>query len=185
MTDKPAETALPAGSELLIPADAVRQAVARVAVEITAALGGQRPLVLAIMRGSVVFAGHLLPMLPFELDFDYIDATRYGGATRGGEIEWRMDVPVSVRNRLVLIVDDILDEGRTLAAVRDRLLAAGAGQVRIAVFADKMISGRKPIAADFTGVRVPDRYVFGFGMDVQGLWRNLPAVYALKPEKQN
>ncbi len=168
-----------ARAELLVTTAGVRTAVARVADEIAMELRDQRPLLLAVMRGGVVFAGHLLPLLQFPLEFDYIDATRYGGNTRGGELQWRMDVPAAVRGRVVLLIDDILDEGRTLAAVRERLLGQDALRVLIAVFADKTLPQAKPVAADFIGVRVPDRYVFGFGMDVHGLWRNLPAVYAL------
>jgi hypoxanthine phosphoribosyltransferase len=177
--------ALLARAERLLTAEEAAQAVRRVAGEITAVLGGQQPLLLAVMRGGVVFAGQLLPLLPFPLDFDYVDATRYGDATRGGELDWRVDVPATVRDRTVLVIDDILDEGRTLAAIRRRLLEAGAQRVLIAVFADKQLSRVKPVAADFTGVRVPDRYVFGFGMDVHGWWRNLPAVYALHRDGQD
>lgn len=173
-----------ARSEQLLAPDAVRQAVARVADEITAVLCEERPLLLAVMRGGVVFAGQLLPLLRFPLDFDYVDATRYGEATRGGELNWRMDVPATVRDRTVLVVDDILDAGHTLAAIRHRLLEAGVRRVLIAVFADKQLSRPKPVVADFVGVKVPDRYVFGFGMDVRGLWRNLPAVYALSRDDQ-
>jgi len=177
--------ALLARAEQLLAPDEVDRAVARVAGAITATLGQQQPLLLAVMRGSVVFAGHLLPLLQFPLDFDYVDATRYGEATRGSELEWRVDVPAAVRGRMVLIVDDILDEGHTLAAIRRRLLDAGARQVLIAVFADKRLNRAKPVAADFIGVEVPDRYVFGFGMDVGGWWRNLPAVYALRQDERD
>lgn len=180
-----AARALLARAEQLLAPDAVEQAVARVAGEITAALGEEQPLLLAVMRGGVVFAGQLLLLLRFPLDFDYVDVTRYGDATRGGELDWRVDVPAAVRDRTVLVVDDILDEGHTLAAVRRRLLEAGARRVLIAVFADKQLPRPKPVAADFTGVQVPDRYVFGFGMDVRGLWRNLPAVYALHQDEQD
>jgi hypoxanthine phosphoribosyltransferase len=173
---------LPPGAELIIAPGEVRAALDRVSREITAVLADRRPLVLAVMRGGVVFAGQLLPMLPFQLDFDYVDATRYGDATRGGELQWRVDVPASVRGRVVLVLDDILDEGRTLAAIRGRLLAAGALQVLVAVFADKRLPRPKPVTADFAGVSVPDRYLFGFGMDVRGEWRNLPAVYALRED---
>jgi len=79
----------------------------------------------------------------------------------------------------VLVLDDILDEGHTLAAIRDKLIAAGATRFLSAVFADKAIGRDKPIRADYVGLTVPDRYVFGYGMDVKGAWRNLPAVYAL------
>lgn len=175
---------LPEGAEQLVSPDEVRQALLRVAGEAAALLAGRRPLVLAVMRGGVVFAGQLLPLLPFLLDFDYVDATRYGTETRGGELRWRVDVPSSARGRVVLLVDDILDEGHTLAAIRERLLAAGALEVRIAVFADKQLPRKKPLAADFVGVQVPDRYVFGYGMDLRGAWRNLPAIYALPPGKR-
>jgi len=80
----------------------------------------------------------------------------------------------------VLVVDDILDEGITLAAIHKTLLQMGAQEVFSAVFADKEIGRDKPVKADFVGVKVPNRYVFGFGMDAYGLWRNLPAIYALK-----
>ena len=167
-------------AERLCPAPVVSAAVARVAREITAQLGASFPLVLAVMRGSVIFAGQLLPQLDFPLEFDYLDVTRYGDATRGGEISWRITPGLAVAGRVVLVLDDILDEGRTLAAVRERLLEAGAASVYCAVFADKDLGRAKPVTADFVGVRLPDRYVFGFGMDVSGVWRNLPEVYALK-----
>lgn len=177
--------ALLARSEQLLAPEVVGQAVVRIAGEITAVLGDERPILLAVMRGAVVFAGQLLPLLRFPLDFDYLDATRYGSATRGGELDWRVDVPAGVKDRTVLVVDDILDEGHTLAAIRHRLLDAGARRVLIAVFADKQLPKVKPITADFVGTPVPDRYVFGFGMDVRGLWRNLPAVYALPRDEQD
>jgi hypoxanthine phosphoribosyltransferase len=181
------ERSLPERSELLVSADAVNAAVRRIAVEISAVLGEnqQRPLVLVVMRGGLVFAGQLLPQLRFPLDLDYVDATRYGPATHGGALTWRSGVPDSVAGRTVLLVDDILDAGLTLAAIREKLLAAGAAAVLIAVFADKQLTRPKPVAADFVGVTVPDRYVFGFGMDVRGLWRNLPAVYALPQDQRD
>jgi hypoxanthine phosphoribosyltransferase len=85
-----------------------------------------------------------------------------------------------ITGRAVLVIDDILDEGHTLVEIRRRVLEAGAGSFHAAVFADKDIGKKKPIAADFTGITLPNRYVFGFGMDVKGAWRNLPAVYAMK-----
>lgn len=185
-TTEPDPRALLAGAELLVDAADVAAAVDRVAASVNARLGGgaERPLLLAVMRGGVIFAGHLLPKLAFPLDFDYVDASRYGQAVRGGQLRWRSQLPEGVAGRTVLLVDDILDEGITLAAIRDRLLELGARQVLVAVFADKRIPRRKPLAADFAGIDLPDRYVFGFGMDVHGLWRNLPAVYALREENR-
>lgn len=170
-------------AELLCPAAVVSAAVARMAREISEALGGSFPLVLCVMRGAVVFAGQLLPQLRFPLEFDYLEVTRYGAATRGGEISWKVEPGIAVAGRVVLVLDDILDEGRTLAAVRDKLLADGASRVCIAVLSDKEIGRAKPVKADFTGIKLPNRYVFGCGMDAGGAWRNLPEIYAMRNEE--
>src|SRR5215218_6251296 len=148
--------------------------------EINDRLCDRNPLVLAVMRGSVLFAGQLLPQLRFPIQFDYLDVTRYGAATVGGELTWRVSPGTEVGGRVILVVDDILDEGHTLAAIRQKMLEAGAAEFYSAVFAEKNTGRPKPIHADFTGITVPNRYVFGFGMDVYGWWRNLPAVYALR-----
>jgi len=167
-------------AERLCSAADVSGVVARLAREISAALKDSFPLVLCVMRGGVIFAGQLLPQLRFPLEFDYLEVTRYGDATRGGEMSWKVEPGIDPRGRVVLVLDDILDEGITLAAIRDRLAAAGAARVIVAVFAEKETGRSKPIRADHVGVRLPNRYVFGFGMDVSGAWRNLPEVYALK-----
>ena len=161
-------------------AECVATEVARIAGEITAKLSACYPLVLGVMRGSVMFAGQLLPQLRFPMHFDYLDVTRYGGGTVGGEITWKVSPGTAVAGRVVLVIDDILDEGHTLAAIKTKLTAAGATAFYSAVFAQKDTGRPKPVAADFVGIVVPNRYVFGFGMDVHGAWRNLPAIYALK-----
>lgn len=166
-------------SDLVAGADEVQAALRRVAGEIDARLAGAYPLVLAVMGGAVVFAGQLLPLLRFPLDFDYIHASRYGAQTRGAAIDWRVTPPDSVRGRTVLVVDDILDGGDTMAAIRDRLLALGAQAFRCAVLVEKTLDRKKPIHADFVGLRIPDRFVFGYGMDAKGYWRNLPEIRAM------
>jgi hypoxanthine phosphoribosyltransferase len=167
-------------AELVHDEAAVQAAVERMAGDISQALAARNPLVLCVMGGSVVFTGHLLTRLRFPLEFDYLHVTRYGGTTRGGALSWKVLPRQPVAGRRVLVLDDILDEGTTMAAIRDRLLADGAQSVLIAVFADKATGRRKPVTPDFVGLTVPDRYVFGFGMDVEGMWRNLPAIYALR-----
>jgi hypoxanthine phosphoribosyltransferase len=137
-------------------------------------------LVLVVMAGAVVFAGQILPLLHFPLDLDYVHASRYGKETAGGALEWRVAPPASVRDRTVLLLDDILDGGTTLLTIRDRLREQGAARVLSAVLLEKMIPAGKPIAADFVGLRIPDRFVFGCGMDAKGYWRNLPEIRAMK-----
>lgn len=169
-----------AEAELIHSETAIQAALAEVAGVIRGQLADKKPLVLCVMTGGVIFCGQLLPKLDFPLDFDYLHATRYGPETQGGKISWRMAPWTSVKGRTVLVVDDILDEGVTLAAVKESLIRLGADEVLLAVFADKLNGKDKPIAADFVGLTVPDRFVFGYGMDVDGAWRNLPAIYAMK-----
>jgi len=161
-------------------ADTVQAVINRLAGDISHTLAGEFPLVLAVMGGAVVFAGQLLTRLDFPLEFDYLHVTRYRGTTQGGEMEWRVLPGQNVVGRNVLVLDDILDEGETLAAIRDKLLHMGATRVWSAVLTNKDNGLAKPIQADFVGMDVPNRYVFGCGMDAYGLWRNLPAIYALK-----
>jgi len=167
-------------ADLIVSEQAATEAVRRVAGEIAGAMADTHPLVLSVMGGAVIFTGQLLPLLSFPLEFDYLHVTRYGDTTTGGELSWIVAPRAAIAGRTVLVVDDVLDEGITLAAVKRRLLEQGAKDCRIAVFADKDIGRDKPVAADFVGVRLPNRYVFGYGMDVKGAWRNLPAVYAVK-----
>jgi hypoxanthine phosphoribosyltransferase len=169
-------------ADLVCPSTEISAAVARLAREISAALADESPLVLCVMRGAVVFAGQLLPQLRFPLELDYLDVTRYGAATRGGDITWNVAPRASVAGRTVLVVDDILDEGHTLAAVREKLESLGAKRVLNAVLAVKDIARPRQVSPDFAGVTLPDRYVFGYGMDVRGAWRNLPDIYALREE---
>ena len=176
----PAEArAVLAAADRICTAEEVTAAIARMAAQITARLEHAHPLALAVMTGGVYLAGQILPRLAFPLDLDYIHATRYRGTTTGSGIEWRALPESPMAGRTVLVLDDILDEGHTLAAIRQRLLELGAAAVLTAVLAEKALGRPKPIAADFVGLAVPDRYVFGCGMDVHGAWRNLPAIYAM------
>lgn len=169
-----------AEAELIHDEATVQTAMQQVAAAIRQRLAESYPLVLCVMTGGVVFCGQLLTRLDFPLDFDYLHATRYGPETQGGKISWRTAPWTSVKGRTVLVVDDILDEGVTLAAVKESLFRLGATEVLTAVFADKENGKKKPLTADFVGLTVPDRFVFGFGMDTGGAWRNLPAIYAKK-----
>jgi hypoxanthine phosphoribosyltransferase len=171
-------------ADVICDAECVQREVGRLAGEISALLRNEFPVVLSVMGGAAVFTGQLLPRLAFPLEFGAIEVTRYNNDIQGRDITWRLAPRDNVRDRTVLVIDDILDEGVTLAAIRKKLLEMGASKVYSAVFADKEIGREKPVRADFVGVTVPNRYVFGFGMDAYGLWRNLPAIYALKDQAQ-
>ena len=169
-------------SSVLHSAEAVTFAIQQLGQKITSRLKDAEPLVLCVMGGAVVFSGQLLPKLNFPLEFDYVQASRYHNQTAGQQLVWKVEPRDNVRGRTVLLLDDILDEGHTLAAIKEKCIAQGAASVVIAVLVEKELNHIKPITADFVGLTVPNRYVFGCGMDVYGWWRNLPAVYALKDE---
>jgi len=166
-------------SEEIVSARAVDESITRMAGEIKQAIGDEFPLVLSVMGGAAVFTGMLLPRLDFPLEFDYIHLTRYRNMTQGGEMQWRVAPAESVKNRVVLVLDDILDEGQTMAAIRDRIMDMGAQRFISAVLCEKTLHQTKPLRPDFCGFTVPDRYIFGCGMDAKGYWRNLPAIRAL------
>ena len=180
MPDLKASWAFLENSDLVAAADDVRAAIGRVAGEIQGSLGERYPLVLVVMGGAVVFAGQLLPQLRMPLDLDYVHITRYGAATSGGQVDWRVPPPAGVRGRAVLVLDDILDGGQTLHAIRGRLLELGAASFHSAVLVEKILPRKRSISADFVGLRIPDRFVFGCGMDAKGYWRNLPEIRAMR-----
>ena len=167
-------------AELIHSEQIIAHTVQRLAADITQVLSHQQPLVLCVMGGAVVFTGQLLPLLGFPLDFDYLHLTRYDKALTGGAIHWQAEPKENMHGRVVLVLDDILDEGVTLAAIRDKVLENGAQAFYSAVLVEKQTGQPKPFSADFVGLTVPNRYVFGFGMDIHGAWRNLPAIYAVK-----
>lgn len=155
-------------------------AIARVGREIDACLGDEKAVYLPVMQGGLIFAGQLATHLRATLEFDYVHATRYRGAMQGGGLVWLRQPALLLSGRTVLLVDDILDEGTTLKGIRDFCLEQGAQRVLIAVLCEKRHGRTVPgMAADFVGVEVPDRYVFGFGMDYHEHGRNLPEIYAL------
>jgi len=174
--------ALLESAQLIHSAADIQTALDQVSQQITQQLADKNPVIICVMGGAVVFSGHLLTRLRFPLSFDYVHATRYGNKTVGKALTWHAMPKLDLANRTVLLVDDILDEGITLKAIKDECYSLGADEVLTTVFVDKQLNKPKPIEADFVGLTVPDAYVFGFGMDVYHWWRNLDEIYALPPE---
>lgn len=166
-------------STLLHDGAAVESAADLMAAEITATLVDQRPVALCVMVGGLVPAGLLLPRLEFPLEIDYCHATRYRGATTGGKLTWLARPQIELKDRVVLVIDDILDEGHTLAQIIDDCRAQGASAVYTSVLVNKLHDRRfNGMQADFVGLDVDDHYVFGAGMDYKGWFRNLAGIYA-------
>ena len=172
-----------AQSDLLHDRAELEAVIVEMGRRVDAALDGERAVFLTVMNGALIFAGQLALAIRTDVEFDYVHATRYRGATSGSDLHWLREPAVSLVDRVVLLVDDILDEGHTLKAVREDCYARGAKKVLIASLCtkrhDRLVDG---IASDFNGVELPDRYVFGYGMDYHEQGRNLPGIYALKDE---
>ncbi len=161
----------------------VTQAIQEIAKQISDELSEKDPIVLVCMMGGLVPAGWLLPLLQFPMKLDYLQITRYRGTTEGGDLEWIKKPALDMREQTVLIVDDIFDEGVTLAEIQRYCTQQGAQEIKTAVLVEKN-SKRKVdnVVVDYVGLHVPDRYVFGFGMDYQHYWRNASGIYALKEQ---
>jgi hypoxanthine phosphoribosyltransferase len=171
-----------AEADCLVDNAQVEAALDALAAAITAKLADSNPLVFVVMNGGLVLAGRILPKLNFPLELSYLHASRYGHALNGNLLDWRVRPTQNLRGRTVLVLDDILDEGHTLKAIVEHLQHEGAAEVLSAVLVHKLHE-RKAVPgmrADFTGLDVVDRFLFGCGMDYKGYWRNAPGIYALK-----
>jgi len=171
-----------AAADCLHDAASVQAAYDRLAAAIAAEYEARHPLVLCVMTGGITPTAEVTRRLRFALELDYLHATRYRGATQGGGLVWkRQPEPQRVAGRHVLVIDDILDEGHTLVAIRKALEDFAPASLKVAVLAEKLHRRRAPGAfAEFIGLQVEDRYVFGCGMDYKEHWRQLPAIYAVK-----
>jgi hypoxanthine phosphoribosyltransferase len=177
----PAEAAdVLANADRLHSKTEVEQALDEMAAEITEKMGDQNPIIMSVMNGGLIPSGQLLTRLGFPLRQDYLHASRYRGSTTGADLKWLSHPQESLKGEVVLVVDDILDEGYTLAAIVDACQKEGAKAVYSAVLVEKMHSRSNGFKADFVGIQVEDRYLFGYGMDYKGFLRNAAGIYAVK-----
>jgi len=170
-----------ARAETVFTAGQIDTAIARWAAEITARIGDANPVLLGVMTGAIVPLGVLMTRLDFPLQLDYVHATRYDGETQGGTIRWIKPPPETIRNRTVLLVDDVLDHGLTLQSIVQRCRDMQASEVLTAVLVDKHVPHAAGLPqADFTALKTGDRYLFGWGMDYKTYLRNGGRIAALK-----
>ncbi|MGL5742888.1 MAG: hypoxanthine-guanine phosphoribosyltransferase [Legionella sp.] len=173
-------------STCLFTTNEVEAALDRMAINIHKELQDQNPVLVCVMVGGLVLLGNLLPRLDFPLEVDYVHATRYRGDTTGGEILWKVKPSTNLKGRTVLVVDDILDGGVTLASIISEINALGAEKVYSAVLVDKY---RKRVTnglqnADFVGLQVEDHFIFGYGMDYNEYLRNAPGIFVVHPDHE-
>ena len=171
-------------ADCLCSKEQVQRAIEAVAQQVESRLEKANPIVLAVMKGGLVFSSELMMRLNFPLELDYIHVTRYGFGLTGNELQWNVTPHESMEGRSVLIVDDILDEGQTLVSIISACKAQGAKEVLSAVLVDKKHDRKADpsFKADFTGLSIEDRFVFGYGMDYKGYLRNAAGIYAVKAE---
>ncbi|HEY5522295.1 MAG TPA: hypoxanthine-guanine phosphoribosyltransferase [Desulfuromonadaceae bacterium] len=174
--------AILAEGDLLVGESDVVAAIGRIADEMTAELKESNPVLVCCMHGGLAFAGQLLTKLVFPLQVDYVHATRYGHEINGVALDWKVRPQIDLHGRTVVLLDDILDEGVTLAAIADYCRQQGAARIMMAVLVEKLHLRKVTpgMRADFTGIEVGDRFLFGYGLDYKGYWRNAPGIYALK-----
>lgn len=172
-----------AASRVVFDADAIAQAVARIAAEVTARCRDRDPVVLPVLLGGLPFAAALLPRLQFQLQLDYAQVSRYRSGTRGSALVWLRTPIIPLTDRLVLLVDDVLDDGDTLRELKQWCAAQGAAEVLAAVLVSKRSSRRAAgLDADFTGLKAGGEFLFGYGMDYEERYRHLPDIRALPKE---
>lgn len=169
-------------ADCLQDAAAVQHAFDALAAAITRDYATRNPLVLCVMNGGLYPTSEITRRLDFAFEQDYLHATRYRGATEGGGLVWKRQPDAqAITGREVLVIDDILDEGHTLVAIRRALSEFRPASLRVAVLCEKRHDRRAAGAhAEYIGLPVEDRYVFGCGMDYKEYWRQLPAIYAVK-----
>ena len=166
-------------SSILESNESILEAINSIAINCNYHFKNQSIVVLPVMTGALIFAGHLLPKLTIDLELSYIHATRYKNNIGQKEVEWLFQPRGElIKDKIVLVLDDILDEGVTLNAIREKLTFLGAKKVITSVLFNKNIKEAKSIKADFVGLEIPDKYVFGFGLDFYGIGRNMPHLYA-------
>lgn len=164
----------------------VESAFDRMAANITAKLSDTNPIFICVVIGGIIPLGNLLPRLDFPLEVDYVHATRYQKALKGRELHWLAKPQCNMKDRTIVIVDDVLDGGVTLTEIIKFCEEAGAKNIYSAVLVDKKdarLEGGLP-HADFCGLEASNHYLFGYGMDYKGYLRNAPGIYMVAPEHE-
>lgn len=170
-------------ADLLLNESQISQIMDKLAQQISSEFQQKLPLVLVVMKGGYFVASELLRRLNFPLEVDYLEATRYGKNTSGACLNWLHKSATQIQARDIILVDDVFDEGITLAEINTYLQDAGANSVKSLVLVEKQVANRKiDFRPDYIGALLPNRFLFGCGMDLAGIWRNLPQIYAINDE---
>ena len=169
--------------KVLVSEEEVKARVAEMGEELAKRFQGRSPLVLCVLKGSFVFMADLVRACPLKSDLEFIAVSSYqNSTTSSGRVHITHDVQQDITGRDIIIIEDILDSGNTLAFLKDYLLAKGAASISIVTLLDKPARRAKAVTADLAGFTVPDEFVVGYGLDYSQRYRNLPYIGVLKPE---
>ncbi|MCX8089324.1 MAG: hypoxanthine phosphoribosyltransferase [Verrucomicrobiae bacterium] len=172
-------------ARVLITEPQIRRRIRALARAIERDYRGREMVIVSLLNGTVMFLGDLIRHLSLPLRLDFMGVSSYGAGTTPGELVFTKELRLDVRGRDVLVVDDILDTGRTLALVLSKLRALRPRRIRVCVLLDKPARRVKPVRADYVGFRIPDVFVVGYGLDFAERYRNLPFVGVLHPHIYN
>ena len=164
-------------SSLVFDQAAINHAVDQLAVRLNVELRDTNPVFLSVLHGGLPFTSDLVMRFQGSCDLGCVHVGRYGAQTHGGELTWHMEPSADLTDRLVVFVDDVLDKGETMAALRKRASELGAREVRAAVLVRKAVE-HCVSTAEYIALEAPDQFLFGYGMDIDGKWRNLPEIRA-------
>ncbi len=179
------EEAVAAQLRVLITREQIAKRVAEMAAEITRDFAGQSIVFVGVLKGASIFLGDLARQVKLDATFDFISVSSYGNAKHSsGEVRLNKDVDESMADKNIILVEDILDTGLTLAYLRRVFLAHQPRAFKIAALLDKVSRRIEPVHADYTGFAIPDEFVVGYGMDYAERYRNLPDICVLPPELQ-
>jgi len=166
-------------AEEVIDAATLDAAIDRLSVNMTVDLADKNPLLICVMNGAVPFMGALMTRLHFPLQTGYVHASRYRNESSGGSLDFMVQPKLELKDRTVVLVDDVFDEGATLLALANWCRENDVGDVKVAVLVNKLRDGQAQLDLDYVAIETEDKFLVGYGMDYQGYWRNLNSIYAL------
>ena len=169
-------------AEILIPEDALQKRIAELGVEISQDYAGQEILLICILRGGVMFLTDLIRQITVPTAIDFMAVSSYGSGAREstGQVRIEMDLRTSVTDRHVILVEDIVDTGHTIAAVLELLETRRPKSLRVCALLDKSVRREIVVPIHYRGFDIPNKFVFGYGLDLDEYWRNLPFIGVAK-----
>jgi len=169
--------------EVLITDDRIREKTAELGRKLTEDYRGKNPLLICVLKGGLMFLADLMREIQIPVEIDFMAVSSYGDATESsGVVRILMDLDRNIRGRHILIVEDIIDTGRTLTYIMENLHTRGPASVKVCTLLNKPARRILDIPIDYVGFEIPDRFVIGYGLDYREIYRNLPFVGVLRPE---